>query len=135
VFPLAYREGGVLKRAGHTEASVDLARMAGLEPAGVLCEIAGEDGEMARLPTLQRSARLHGLPVIAISDLIAYRRRRERLVVRVSQAQLPLDGAEFTAIAYNELLDRAPRAHRAGAGRCLRRRRRTRARPLGVPHR
>ncbi len=105
VFPLAYREGGVLRRAGHTEASVDLARIAGFQPAVVLCEIAGEDGEMARLPSLQRFARLHGLPVIAISDVIAYRRRHERLVVRVSEAKLPLDGAQFTAIAYNEVLE------------------------------
>jgi 3,4-dihydroxy 2-butanone 4-phosphate synthase / GTP cyclohydrolase II len=105
VFPLAYREGGVLKRAGHTEASVDLAQLAGLLPAGVLCEIAGKDGEMARLPSLRRFARLHGLPLITISDLIAYRRRHERLVVRVSEAQLPLDGAQFTAIAYNEVLE------------------------------
>jgi 3,4-dihydroxy 2-butanone 4-phosphate synthase/GTP cyclohydrolase II len=105
VFPLAYREGGVLKRAGHTEASVDLARIAGLQPAAVLCEIAGEDGEMARLPSLQRFARLHGLPVITISDLIAYRRQRERLVVRVSEAQLPLNGARFTAVAYDEVLE------------------------------
>jgi 3,4-dihydroxy 2-butanone 4-phosphate synthase/GTP cyclohydrolase II len=105
VFPLASREGGVLKRAGHTEASVDLARLAGLRPAGVLCEIAGADGEMARLPRLVEFARKHGLLVISISDLIAYRRRRERLVVRVSQAQLPLDGGEFTAIAYREVID------------------------------
>jgi len=106
VFPLAYCEGGVLKRAGHTEASVDLAQMAGLRRAGVLCEIAGEDGEMARLPSLRRFARRHGLPLIAISDLIAYRRRHERLVVRVSEAQLPVDGAQFTAIAYDEVLER-----------------------------
>jgi len=72
VFPLAYREGGVLKRAGHTEASVDLARMAGLRPAGVLCQIAGEDGEMARLPALLDFAAEHDLLVVTISDLIAY---------------------------------------------------------------
>ena len=105
VFPLAYREGGVLVRAGHTEASVDLARMADLAPAGVLCEIAGADGEMARLPALVEFARTHGLPVVAISDLIAYRRERERLVVRVGSARLPLHGAEFTAIAYEDVLD------------------------------
>jgi 3,4-dihydroxy 2-butanone 4-phosphate synthase / GTP cyclohydrolase II len=105
VFPLAYREGGVLKRAGHTEAAVDLARMAGLRPAGVLCEIAGEDGEMARLPALLSFAAEHGLLVVAISDLIAHRRQRERLVVRASEARLPLDGAEFTAIAYDGLID------------------------------
>jgi 3,4-dihydroxy 2-butanone 4-phosphate synthase/GTP cyclohydrolase II len=105
VFPLAYREGGVLKRAGHTEASVDLARLAGLRPAGVLCEIAGDDGEMARLPALLEFAAEHGLLVVAISDLIAFRRQREQLVVRVSEARLPLEGAEFTAVAYNELVD------------------------------
>jgi 3,4-dihydroxy 2-butanone 4-phosphate synthase / GTP cyclohydrolase II len=105
VFPLCYREGGVLKRAGHTEASVDLARLAGLSPTGVLCEIAGEDGEMARLPALLEFADAHGLPVIAISELIAYRRERERLVHSVSEARLPLDGAEFTAIAYRDAID------------------------------
>jgi 3,4-dihydroxy 2-butanone 4-phosphate synthase/GTP cyclohydrolase II len=102
VFPLAYREGGVLKRAGHTEASVDLARLAGLRPAGVLCEIAGRDGEMARLPALLDFAAEHGLHVVAISDLIAYRREREQLVRRVSEARLPLEGADFTAIAYDD---------------------------------
>jgi 3,4-dihydroxy 2-butanone 4-phosphate synthase / GTP cyclohydrolase II len=106
VFPLACREGGVLKRAGHTEASVDLARMAGLAPAGVLCEIAGADGEMARLPRLLEFAREHDLLVVAISDLIAYRRGREQLVVRVSEARLPLDGAEFTAVAYHDPIER-----------------------------
>jgi 3,4-dihydroxy 2-butanone 4-phosphate synthase/GTP cyclohydrolase II len=105
VFPLAYREGGVLKRAGHTEASVDLARMAGLRPAGVLCEIAGADGEMARLPALLAFAAEHGLLVVAISDLIAHRRQREQLVVRASEARLPLEGADFTAIAYDEVID------------------------------
>jgi 3,4-dihydroxy 2-butanone 4-phosphate synthase/GTP cyclohydrolase II len=105
VFPLAYREGGVLKRAGHTEAAVDLARLAGLQPAGVICEIAGADGEMARLPRLLEFAREHGLLVLAISDLIAYRRRREQLVVRVSEARLPLGDAEFTAIAYRDLVE------------------------------
>jgi 3,4-dihydroxy 2-butanone 4-phosphate synthase/GTP cyclohydrolase II len=105
VFPLACREGGVLKRAGHTEASVDLARLAGRRLAAVLCEIAGEDGEMARLPRLLQFAREHGLPVIAISDLIAYRRRRERLVARISEARLPIDGAEFIAIAYHEAIE------------------------------
>ena len=104
VFPLAYREGGVLRRAGHTEAAVDLARLAGLTPAGVICEIAGADGEMARLPRLLEYAREHRLLVVAISDLIAYRRERERLVTRVSEARLPLEGAEFTAIAYRDAI-------------------------------
>ena len=106
VFPLAYCEGGVLRRAGHTEASVDLARMAGLSSAAVLCEIAGSDGEMARLPALMEFARRHRLLVIAISDLIAYRRKREHLVVRESEARLPLEWGEFTAIGYRDLVDR-----------------------------
>ena len=105
VFPLAYREGGVLRRAGHTEAAVDLSRLAGLAPAGVLCEIAGDDGEMIRLPGLIEFARTHGLLVVAISDLIAYRQSRERLVARVSEARLPLAGAEFRAVAFRDLLD------------------------------
>ena len=105
VFPLASRHGGVLRRAGHTEAAVDLARLAGLAPAGVLCEIAGADGEMARLPALLEFGRAHGLHVVAISDLIAHRSRCERLVERVSEARLPLDGAVFTAVAFRDVLD------------------------------
>jgi 3,4-dihydroxy 2-butanone 4-phosphate synthase/GTP cyclohydrolase II len=105
VFPLAYRPGGVLRRAGHTEASVDLATLAGCAPAAMICEIAGEDGEMARLPALLDFAHEHGLPVVAISDLIAYRRRRERLVARVSEARLPLDHGEFNIIGYRDLVD------------------------------
>ena len=104
VFPLAYAEGGVLRRAGHTEASVDLARLAGVRPAGVLCESAGEDGEMARLPALLEFARQHGLLVVAISDLIEHRRAGEKLVTRVSEARMPLDAAVFTAIGYREEL-------------------------------
>src|ERR671918_828173 len=80
VFPLRAKDGGVLRRAGHTEASVDLARLAGLQPAGVLCEIVNEDGTMARLPDLQRFALEHGLRIISIANLIKYRRRREKLV-------------------------------------------------------
>jgi 3,4-dihydroxy 2-butanone 4-phosphate synthase/GTP cyclohydrolase II len=105
VFPLACRPGGVLKRAGHTEASVDLAVLAGLGPAAVICEIAGSDGEMARLPALLEFAERHGLLVVAISDLIAYRRGRERLVTRVSQARMPLEQGEFTVIGYRDLID------------------------------
>ena len=105
VFPLAYRDGGVLKRAGHTEAAVDLARLAGLRPAGVICEIAADDGEMARLPRLLEFAAERNLLVLAISDLIAYRRRREQLVVRVSEARLPIGGVEFGAIAYRDLVE------------------------------
>jgi 3,4-dihydroxy 2-butanone 4-phosphate synthase/GTP cyclohydrolase II len=105
VFPLASRPGGVLRRAGHTEASVDLARLAGLSPAAVICEIAREDGEMARLPALLAFAREHGLLVAAISDLIAYRRQNEQLVERVSEAMLPLDQGDFRIVGYRDLLD------------------------------
>jgi 3,4-dihydroxy 2-butanone 4-phosphate synthase/GTP cyclohydrolase II len=102
VFPLAYADGGVLRRAGHTEASVDLARLAGARAAGVLCEIAGADGEMARLPALLEFAERHRLLVVAISDLIQHRRTGERLVTRISEARMPLDQGVFTAIGYRE---------------------------------
>jgi 3,4-dihydroxy 2-butanone 4-phosphate synthase/GTP cyclohydrolase II len=105
VFPLAYQPGGVLRRAGHTEASVDLAILADCAPAAMICEIAGADGEMARLPALLDFARSHQLPVVAISDLIAYLQRRERRVVRVAEARLPLDCGEFKAIGYRDLLN------------------------------
>jgi 3,4-dihydroxy 2-butanone 4-phosphate synthase/GTP cyclohydrolase II len=105
VFPLAYRDGGVLKRAGHTEAGVDLAVLAGCSPAAVICEIADEDGEMARLPYLKAFAQRHGLRIITIDDLIAYRRIRDRLVTRVSEARLPLPEGEFTAYGYRDLVD------------------------------
>src|SRR5262245_46807351 len=84
IFPLRYREGGVLKRAGHTEAAVDLARLAGLSPAGVLAEVVNEDGSMARGPSLVQFARDHGLLIVSIAQLIRYRRHREKLVRRVS---------------------------------------------------
>ncbi|MCW3016662.1 MAG: 3,4-dihydroxy-2-butanone 4-phosphate synthase [Solirubrobacterales bacterium] len=105
VFPLGCREGGVLTRAGHTEASVDLAVMAGLAPAAVICEIADDDGEMARLPALLDFGREHGLPVISIDDLIRERRQHTKLIVRVSEARLPLAAGMFTAIGYRDLLD------------------------------
>jgi 3,4-dihydroxy 2-butanone 4-phosphate synthase/GTP cyclohydrolase II len=105
VFPLRYREGGVLKRAGHTEAAVDLARMAGMYPAGVLCEIVNDDGTMARLPDLARFAAIHGLKVISIAHLIEYRRRRERLVDRVAEAAIPTIYGEFEAKAFQSLVD------------------------------
>jgi len=100
IFPLRYNEGGVLRRAGHTEASVDLARLAGLYPAGVLCEVVNEDGTMARLPDLRRFAEEHGLLIISIADLIAYRRRWEKLVERVSEARIPTTFGSFRAIGY-----------------------------------
>ena len=105
VFPLMAQEGGVLKRAGHTEATVDLARMAGLYPAGVLCEVLHPDGSMARMPELTRVARDHGLRIISIADLIEYRRRREHLVSRTAEAQIPTEHGEFTAYTYQSLVD------------------------------
>jgi len=105
IFPLRYREGGVLMRAGHTEAAVDLARMAGCYPAAVLCELVDEDGGMARLPELERFAERHGLPLISIAGLIRHRRQREKLVKRVAEARIPTRWGEFTAYAYESLLD------------------------------
>ena len=105
IFPLRYRDGGVLMRAGHTEAAVDLARMAGCYPAAVLCELVDEDGGMARLPELERFAERHGLPLISIAGLIRYRRQREKLVKRVAEARIPTRWGEFTAYAYESLLD------------------------------
>jgi len=105
VFPLRAQEGGVLKRAGHTEAAIDLARLAGLFPAGVICEIMHEDGTMARLPELVRVAKLHGLTLISIADLIEYRRRRERLVRKVAEATIPTAHGEFRAHAYESTID------------------------------
>jgi len=104
-FPLRAREGGVLVRAGHTEAIVDLARLAGLYPAGVICEILSEDGTMARLPELEVMAQEHGIKIVAISDLIAYRRRHEKLVQRMAQANLPTNYGEFVAVAYKSTID------------------------------
>ena len=100
MFPLRAMEGGVLRRAGHTEAAVDLARMAGCYPAGVICEVLDESGNMARLPQLLELARRHRLKVITIKDLIEYRTQKEKLVRRVASTRLPTDFGEFTAIAY-----------------------------------
>ena len=105
IFPLRYREGGVLKRAGHTEATVDLAREAGCSPAGVLAEIVNDDGTMARLPDLERFAAEHGLQLVSIADLIRYRRHREKLVRRVSEARIPTRHGDFTAYVFQSLLD------------------------------
>src|SRR5207249_12259898 len=93
-------EGGVLRRAGHTEAAVDLARMAGCYPAGVICEVLDETGGMARLVKLSDLARRHGLKLITIKDLIEYRTQKEKLVRRVATSRLPTDYREVTAIAY-----------------------------------
>jgi len=107
VVPLRAKEGGVLRRPGHTEAAVDLARMAGLTPAGALCEIVSQkdDGEMARLPELEVFAAEHDLPLIAIADLIAYRRRFEKQVVKVAEARIPTAFGEFRAVGYDSLID------------------------------
>ncbi len=106
VFPLRARKGGVLVRTGQTEGSVDLARLAGLKPAGVICEIMNEDGTMARMPDLQIFAEQHGLKIITIADLIKYRLRKESLVRRIAEAKIPTKyGGLFTAIAYENDVD------------------------------
>jgi 3,4-dihydroxy 2-butanone 4-phosphate synthase / GTP cyclohydrolase II len=105
IFPLRYSEGGVLKRAGHTEAAVDLARMAGLSPAGVLCEIVRDDGEMARVPDLVEFCAEHGLLMVSIAELIRYRRQTEKLIRRVSEARIPTDWGDFTCYVYESVLD------------------------------
>jgi 3,4-dihydroxy 2-butanone 4-phosphate synthase/GTP cyclohydrolase II len=105
VFPLRARDGGVLVRAGHTEAAVDLARMAGLTPAGVICEVMARDGSMARVPELTRFAKRHRLMMITIADLISYRMGTERLVRRVASAKLPTENGEFQLYAYESILD------------------------------
>jgi 3,4-dihydroxy 2-butanone 4-phosphate synthase/GTP cyclohydrolase II len=106
IFPLEAREGGVLKRAGHTEAAMDLARMAGLYPAGVLCELVNEaKDDMARVPELERFAEQHGLLLISIADLIRYRRQTEKLVKRVAEARIPTQWGDFTCYAYESVID------------------------------
>ncbi len=106
IFPLRYREGGVLKRAGHTEAAVDLARMAGLYPAGILCEVVDEKKtDMARLPELERFCDTHGLLLISIADLVRHRRQGEKLVRRIAEARIPTEWGDFTCYAYESLLD------------------------------
>ena len=105
IFPLRAREGGVLKRAGHTEAAVDLARMAGLEPAGIICEIINDDGSMSRLPELIEFSRKHNLLLSSIAELIKYRRHHEKLVTRMGQAQVPTDWGNFTCTAFKSDVD------------------------------
>jgi 3,4-dihydroxy 2-butanone 4-phosphate synthase/GTP cyclohydrolase II len=105
VFPLRARSGGVLVRAGHTEAAVDLARIAGLPPAGVICEVMNDNGTMARVPELTRFAKRHGLLMITIADLIRHRMRTESLVTRVAKAELPTDHGPFTIHAFKSSLD------------------------------
>lgn len=105
VFPLIARSGGVLARAGQTEAAVDLARLAGLIPAGVICEVMNEDGTMARVPDLVRYCQRHGLKMVTVADLIRYRRRTEKLVRRVASVQLPTQFGDFVAYGYESLVD------------------------------
>jgi 3,4-dihydroxy 2-butanone 4-phosphate synthase / GTP cyclohydrolase II len=105
VFPLRARPGGVLERAGHTEAAVDLARLAGLTPAGVICEIMNEDGTMARRPELETFAAEHGLLMVTVADLIRYRRKTERLVVKESRVQLPTRFGEFVGYGFRSFVD------------------------------
>ena len=105
IFPLIGREGGVLVRAGHTEAAIDLARLAGLYPAGVLCEIMGEDGRMARLPQLLSFARKHNLKVCSVADIISYRWKKEKLVRREATTRLPTSYGDFKLIAYRTILE------------------------------
>lgn len=105
IFPLMARPGGVLKRAGHTEATIDLLALAGLEPVGVLCEIVNADYSMARLPELITFSKTHGIPIISIADLVRYRRKREKLVKCVSKARLPTPFGTFTALAYESMID------------------------------
>ncbi len=105
IFPLRARDGGVLKRAGHTEAAVDLARLAGCVPVGVICEITNDDGTMARLPELQRFCAEHGLLLSSIAELIEFRRRHEKLVTRMGSAQVPTEWGVFTCVAFRSELD------------------------------
>ncbi|MBI2070319.1 MAG: bifunctional 3,4-dihydroxy-2-butanone-4-phosphate synthase/GTP cyclohydrolase II [Elusimicrobia bacterium] len=104
IFPLRYREGGVLVRAGHTEASVDLSRLAGMYPAGVICEVINEDGTMARLPDLLQFSKKHCLKIITIASLIEYRRQKEKLVEPIAQASLPTRHGEFRLHLYRDLI-------------------------------
>jgi 3,4-dihydroxy 2-butanone 4-phosphate synthase/GTP cyclohydrolase II len=106
IFPLRARPGGALERAGQTEASVDLARLAGLYPAGVICEIMNEDGTMARVSHLKEFAQAHGLKMVTVADIIAYRLRNETFVHRVAEAELPTDFGDFHVIVFESMLDK-----------------------------
>jgi 3,4-dihydroxy 2-butanone 4-phosphate synthase/GTP cyclohydrolase II len=105
MFPLKAKKGGVLERTGQTEAAVDLARLAGLNPSGVICEIMNDDGTMARVPDLERYCARHKLRMITVADLIAYRRRHDKLIERVVEAQLPTAFGEFTGVGFRSLVD------------------------------
>jgi 3,4-dihydroxy 2-butanone 4-phosphate synthase / GTP cyclohydrolase II len=105
IFPLKAKPGGVLERTGQTEAAVDLARIAGLNPSGVICEVMNDDGTMARVPDLERYCAHHGLKMISVADLIAYRRRHDKLVERVVTTRLPTAFGEFDVVGYRSLVD------------------------------
>ncbi|MGI8579328.1 MAG: bifunctional 3,4-dihydroxy-2-butanone-4-phosphate synthase/GTP cyclohydrolase II [Solirubrobacteraceae bacterium] len=105
IFPLKAKAGGVLERTGHTEASVDLARLAGLRPAGVICEIMNDDGTMARVPDLASYCARHGLKMVTVADLIAYRRRHDKLIERVVETSMPTGFGDFQAFGYRSLVD------------------------------
>jgi len=105
MFPLRARDGGVLVRAGHTESAVDLAKAAGLYPAGVICEIMNEDGTMARVPELEKTADKYGIKMISVAQIIAHRRHHEKLILRVAEAKLPTRFGDFLAIAYRSAID------------------------------
>jgi 3,4-dihydroxy 2-butanone 4-phosphate synthase/GTP cyclohydrolase II len=105
IFPLKAKDGGVLERTGQTEAAVDLARLAGLNPSGVICEIMNDDGTMARVPDLARYCERHDLKMITVADLVSYRRQHDKLIERVVEAQLPTDFGDFTAVGFRSLVD------------------------------
>ena len=105
IFPLRYTEGGVLVRTGQTEASVDLARMAGLYPAAVICEVMAEDGTMARMPDLEKVAAANDIKIVSVADIISYRRRHEKLVSRIAEARIPTVYGDFIAVSYRNQLD------------------------------
>lgn len=105
IFPLKYQEGGVLRRAGHTEAAVDFAKLAGLYPAGVICEIMSDDGTMARVPELMEYSRTHDLKIVTIADLISFRRHKEVLIRRAAEAELPTKYGEFRMVGYENILN------------------------------
>jgi 3,4-dihydroxy 2-butanone 4-phosphate synthase/GTP cyclohydrolase II len=105
IFPLRYMEGGVLKRAGQTEASVDLARLAGQYPAAVICEIMADDGTMARMETLNAFSKKHDIKIVTVADIITYRREHERLIERAAEARVPTEYGEFMAVSYRSIVD------------------------------
>lgn len=105
IFPLRYREGGVLKRAGHTEAAVDLAKLSDLDPSGVICEIVNDDGSMARAKDLKIFSEKHSIPIVTVADIIRYRRKKEKLIKQISKARIPTKHGDFTAYVYESDLD------------------------------